>query len=361
MYCNKCNQSDPCITCEKNEACDCIQKDMSTDCSVYTGDKLECSGIEKNTLLTVTIKKLDEFICNVKDSILGSIVQSTTLLNVGAGSKVFKQINGLGNKELRTISSDDLTLVDIIENTETINIKPGLPNLTKTGDTLNFTVTTLAGETNYGSVVLESNTLNTFVQSASFNENTSNITITRNNGEPSIIIPISSLNNHIESGEYNSNNINITLTDNSIIPIDLTSLINQIILQADTNASENQIKSDILETDISSKAFIENKNPTKTVLLGASGNYNVLDSDNNYVIEVDNGVNNITIDFSSITNTDNFFVGFIQKGTGNVTFTNADVIPQDFTNILYGQGHVASLEVLSGTKYLAGTLKIQAF
>ena len=121
-------------------------------------------------------------------------------------------------------------------------------------------------------------------------------------------------------------------------------------------AAAANLQADVLETNTSSKAYIQNKNPHKTVVLGPAGNYNVVDADNNYVIEIDNGANDVTIDFSTITITNNYFVGFVQKGTGLVTFNNADVIPQYLISELYGQGHVAGLEIIANTKYLAGTL-----
>lgn len=361
MACNECNDYvNPCTECndhcpDGDNSCNCIQKDMSTDCIVYTGDDLECSGIKQNTILTTVIQNLDAFICNLRDEIYAYIVQATTLLNIGGGAEIFKQANGLGNKELRTIVSEDTAHLDIVQNVDTIGVRAGVHRLELDSgtDILSLIVNTVtAGDTTLSTIDLSEFNYDTFVQSASFSTVNQILTIVRNNGEPDINVDLSFLDNHVISGLYAANNIALTLTDSSVVNIDVSLLVNEILVAA---AAAN-LQADVLETNTSSKAYIQNKNPHKTVVLGVAGNYNVLDADNNYVIEIDNGANDVTIDFSTITITNNYFVGFVQKGTGLVTFNNADVIPQDLTNEIYGQGHVAGMEIIAATKYLAGTL-----
>lgn len=67
MSCNKPINTpcgcDPCV--DENPGCSCPIKDLSTDCVLYTGDDLECSGIPQNTILTDLIQQLDSFICNL--------------------------------------------------------------------------------------------------------------------------------------------------------------------------------------------------------------------------------------------------------------------------------------------------------
>lgn len=345
MSCSKCNEVDPCNTCEENESCDCVQKDQSTDCSVYTGDDLECSGIEQDTILTTVIQNLDAHICNKFEE----AIQYLTLTNIGEGAEVFEGINGIGNKQLRSVLSGNLNLVDVVENTETIDITPGTPNLTKVGDIVSLIVTTLSGANTFGSVDLSEYSANTFVQSASFDSGTLDLTVVRNNSEPDIVIPLDFLRNHVVSGTYASNTITLTLIDSSTVDINLTALLSEI--------ATAQVKSDYLESNSSSAAFIENKNPSKTVVLGASGNYDVLDTDNNYIIEIDNGANDVTIDITGIVAVSEFFTAFIQKGTGVVTIVGAGSIPELLTNEIFGQGHSCALEIINSTKYLLGNLK----
>ncbi len=349
--CNNTDNYDPCTACEEQENCACATKDLSFNCLLWTGDTLACSGIPTNTNGADLIVMLDQFICDK----FTEAINFFTLINVGTGAEVYRGINFIGNKEIRTILSGDLNLIDVIQNTDTIDLVPGTHRLELDSptDILSLIINTLAGDTVLSTIDLSEYNYDTFVQSASFDTGTQILTIVRNNGEPDINVDLSFLDNHVESGVYAANNLALTLTDASVVNIDLTALVNEILVAA---AAAN-LQADVLEVNPASKAFILNKNPSKTVVLGVAGNYNVLDSDSNYVIEIDNGANDVTIDFAAITATSEFFVGFVQKGTGLVTFNNADIVPQDLLNQLYGQGHVASIEVIASTKYLAGTLK----
>lgn len=340
--CQECNDQEPCIS----STCSCPITDFPTGCILYTGPDLECVDIVDEVPLEDVIVALDKLICDR----IAYVITLTTLVNLGNGAKVYKPNILSNNKQIRTIVSENTTHLDVIENEDTIGIRGGVHSLTKTDNIVSLIVNTLAGDTTLSNIDFSEYNYDTFVQSASFNNVNNTLTIVRNNGEPSINVDLSSLegNVNVTSGTYNSNVITLTLTDASTVDINLNALISDILAL--------QVKSDYLETTPSSSAYIENKNPSKTVVLGASGNYNVIDSDNNYIIEIDNGVNDVTIDFTNITETDNYFVGFVQKGTGAVTFLNSDIIPQDLTNVLYGQGHVAAIEIINSTKYLHGTL-----
>ena len=345
MACN-CGQT----PCTQLPTCTCPVKDLRTDCSIYSGPNLECSGIESGTILTTLIQRLDAFICTTRDEIYEYIVQVTTLINIGGGAEVFKQANGLGNKELRTIVSEDTTHLDVVQNTDTIGIRGGVHRLELDSgtDILSLIVNTLSGDTALTDIDLSEYNYDTFVQSASFDSGTQVLTIVRNNGESDINVDLSFLGNHLESVNYNSgtNNLEFNLTDATQLTVNISTIL-----------ADAQVQSDYLESNSSDPAFIVNKNPSKTVVLGVAGNYDVVDADNNYIIEIDNGANDVTINFATITATTEFFVGFVQKGTGLVTFNGADIVPQDLLNQLYGQGHVASVEIIAATKYLGGTLK----
>ena len=349
--CTKC-KTNPCTSKPK---CTCAVKDQSTDCSVYTGETLSCSGITSNTILTEVIQRLDTFICNKFSEAIGYL----TLINVGGGAEIFKGISGVGNKELRTLTSGETNLLEVNEEEFTIEINPGIPSMELTEDTdiLKFIVTNSEGATTYAEIDFSRFTSgeNTYVTGASFSSEEASITITRSGDEEDIVVPLGYLNNHIESGSYSSGNLSIILTDNSEVSISLTGLINEVL----TAAAGNQVKSDYLETTTTSKAYIENKNPSKTVTLGVAGTYTVVETDNNYIIEIDNGTNDVTIDVSSLVSTNNFFVGFVQKGTGEVTFSGYTIKPESLSDVLYGQGHICSVEVINSTKYLHGTLKAE--
>jgi len=344
-----CNQT----PCTGTPDCTCPVKDLSTDCSTYTGPNLACSGITTNTIMTDLIIALDAFICNK----FNEAINYLTLINVGGGAEVYKGISGIGNKQIRTLVSEDDTLVDVIQNTDTIGIRPGTPSLSLNSgtDILSLIITTLAGATVFSTIDLSKYNYDTFVQSASFDDGTQELTIVRNNGEADIVVDLSFLNNsgiNVSSGAYATNTITLTLTDASTVTIDLTDLVSEIL-----GAVPAQVKSNYLESNPTSDAYIQNRNPSKTVTLGIAGNYNVVDADNNYIIEINNGVNDVTITVSGVTATTEFFVGFIQKGTGTVTFVGYDIIPELLTDVIFGQGHMSALEIIASTKYILGTLK----
>jgi hypothetical protein len=333
--------------CSGLPSCTCPVKDLKTDCSVYNGPTLGCSGIASGTILTSVIEQLDAFICNK----FNEVINYLTLINIGGAAEVYKGISGIGNKEIRTLQSGDLNLIDVVQDTDTINFTPGTPSLILDSgtDILSLIVTTLSGSTTFSTIDLSEFNYDTFVQSAFFDSGTQVLTIVRNNGEADIIVDLGFLDNHVESGTYDSNTITLTLKDATTVDIDLSTLLTEI--------ASAQVQSDFTNTTPGDKAFILNKNPEKTVVLGVAGTYNVVDADNNYIIEIDNGANDVTIDFTSVTETSNFFVGFVQKGIGVVTFTGADIIPLDTTNKMYGQGKNAALSIINSTKYLQGQLK----
>ena len=343
MACKECEKlKDPCSG-NTGVPCDCVQKDMSTDCSLYTGDDLICSGIKKNTILTDVIGQMDAFICNT----FAGLTNGFNLISVGLGAPVYKGVDNLGKREIRSIVSEDTTKLDIVQNDTTIGINPGNYTLTLNNGFLIFDVTTLQGTTNIANIDISTLSNDTFLNAASFDETGQDITLSLSD-LTNYIVNLSYLDNHLESVVYNNslNQIEFTITDGSVFNLDLAAII-----------QSSQVQSNYLENNVTAPSHILNRNPVKTVSFGSSTSYNVIASDNNYVIEIDNGTNDVTINLSTITASSNFFTGFVQKGTGEVTFTNFTIKPLDFDNILYGQGHVASVEVINSTRYLLGQLK----
>lgn len=93
--CN-CNNTPLC----SNNDCSCPVKDLSTDCVLYTGADLACSGIKSQTILTDLILQLDTFICSLETQ------PTLNIINVGTGAGVYKGIVG-SNRQLRSIKSPD--------------------------------------------------------------------------------------------------------------------------------------------------------------------------------------------------------------------------------------------------------------
>ena len=125
-----CQENNPCgqQPCSPPVNCDCPVKDLKSDCIVVTKD-FPCAEIELGQTLTETLEQMDTHVCEVKSELEQTIAYTTTIKNVGDGKRVFKGVDGLGRRELRTIKEDD-NLITIVENTDTINIGLNETNLT---------------------------------------------------------------------------------------------------------------------------------------------------------------------------------------------------------------------------------------
>lgn len=339
-----------------NPDCGCPIKDLSTDCSLYTGENLPNSGVEKNTILTTVIKMLDGYIL----SKFNEVIQYLTLKNVGLGAKIFKGINGIGEKEIRSIQTGNTNLLEINEGIDEISLNPA--NLSLEFDILTnnliLKATNSISETILTTLNLpiSSDAVNSIIN-VNYNPVTNILQFIKED-LTTTDIDLSNLDNKLESGVYDTVNKRFvfTLTDASTVNVNVQTLIDEIVNSITIPVAQ---QSDFTEENNTLTTFIKNKNPNKTVILGASGNYGVVDVDNNFVIEIDNGVNNVTINLTTITKTNNFFVGFVQKGSGTVTINGFTIKPQGLSNIILGQGHIASCEIIASTKYLLGNLKAE--
>jgi hypothetical protein len=95
--CNGCNQTPLCSQSD----CSCPVKDLSTDCILYTGDDLSCTGVKSGTIMTDLINQIDTYICQVSTLINNSM----SLINVGLGTQIYKGLNILGKREIRSITT----------------------------------------------------------------------------------------------------------------------------------------------------------------------------------------------------------------------------------------------------------------
>ena len=108
-----CQQGPTCV----QDDCSCPVKDLSTDCILYTGDTLECSGIPGQTVLTELIQQLDSYICTA----LEDADKSLALINVGSGAQIYKGTDVLGRREIRSlVSASPIVTVVVSENTREI-------------------------------------------------------------------------------------------------------------------------------------------------------------------------------------------------------------------------------------------------
>lgn len=326
------------------EPCGCTFT-VSTDCVIYEGDDLCAVSTRRGQTLTQLISSIDRQLCELTtDTVLGFLAR-----NIGDGIGLYAGEDSDGFETFKTIGTQG-NYLRLVEQEDTVYIENGEYDIRFEGGQLILGVS-IGGETTEVSRI-DLNTLgvDTFVTRTDFDDSTNILTIGLNQGQE-LSANLSTLKDNVNvvEGTYDSEQILLTLSDGGRVRIDLTELI-QVINSDIGNANVN---ADYLENNPSSSSYIHNRNPSKTI----TGSYTVVLNDNNYIIEVDNGTRDISINFGGNLGTSEFFVGFIQKGTGRVTFTNYDIKPSDLTDELFGQGHIAAMEIIAGTKYLTGTLK----
>ncbi len=122
--CHKCNEQNyhaPCgcseTPCVEQTPCDCAVSNLNTKCLVYSGETLACTGIEQGVNFDEFLLALDAYICTAISQLQASI----NLTNIGTGSKVYKGLDNLGRRELRTIAKIG-NLITVTENSDNIAI-----------------------------------------------------------------------------------------------------------------------------------------------------------------------------------------------------------------------------------------------
>lgn len=97
---------------------------LSSDCINDVKAEFECLSISSNLTLTQTLEAMDSQICEKFETVTNYF----TLLNVGSGVGVYKGVNLLGQKELKSLASLS-NLLTITSNTNTIDFNFNTSNL----------------------------------------------------------------------------------------------------------------------------------------------------------------------------------------------------------------------------------------
>lgn len=99
---------------------------ISTDCVNQVRAIFECSNIESGLTLTETLEKLDQYICDK----FGEVARYLRIVNIGGGAELYKGQNGIGEKVFRTLdATSDIITVTQLTDTVTVGIdEPELIN-----------------------------------------------------------------------------------------------------------------------------------------------------------------------------------------------------------------------------------------
>lgn len=334
MGCESCKEQIPVGTCTDFKNSDCI----------YVSEELTCSGVQADTVLTTALKRLDEFICEVRDSVANTVA----LINIGTGAKLYKGISVIGEREIRTLTSTDAT-VDIVEGANTIDLSvtvdvPEVPAATEILAGKARIATQAEADAGTDDVtIITPLKLKTYV-AANGDEYTiqivaGNLEFLKNATVISTDALPTGTDKFVTSFTIVGTSLVLGFNDATEISKDISSLINF-----------TQVQADVTMENPASASYIKNRNPSKTVF----ADYTLTTADNNYVIVVDSATA-VTI---TVPNSlpDKHFTGFIQKGTGLVTIANVDIIPTGLANTLKGKGHQGCIEKIEGIKFLFGNL-----
>ena len=148
--CSDCNQytssqTHICDGCQEQSCEGCAVKDLSTDCSVFTGDSIECDSVvvvAKNTILSDALANIVSWSCT-KFTELATYLR---IVNVGTGASIYAGDNLIGEKKLRRLKSTNGSVI-ITQGTDDIDfsVPAGvIPDGTET-KIVNGTNTTVVG------------------------------------------------------------------------------------------------------------------------------------------------------------------------------------------------------------------------
>lgn len=320
---NLCNQ------CQDNTPCECPITDFSTKCILHDQGNIidgETIVVENNTHLPTVLQQIVNYL-SVK---IEEVKEFFKLKNVGTGAEIYAGNDLIGNKKIRKLNSGS-NILDITQNADDITFD------------------------------IDETELNTFIEA---NQKTYSASSLGGGAEiyktPNTVVGDNTQFN-FRSIESSNGSATITQTANTI---DIT-----IPAVTPPDGSETKINSGTTTTKTGTGTtgdpyVIETVNLQKTITYPTdftANNYNLTSNDNNYVIIVNNGATNVTITVPSGL-VSKMQVGFIQKGTGDVTFIASS------TTINNKEGHskiekqyaqvYLEQELATNTYYLLGNTKV---
>jgi hypothetical protein len=376
--------------------CSCAVE-IEAKCVTVVGD-FTCSSIETGLPLSQFLEELDTFICVKFNEVLNYL----TLVSVGSGAKVYAGTDGIGRKKIRSLVSEDNS-VTIEESENQINfiVTPADGSETKLNPGTNVTITGL-GTTASPYIVNSSFTdTNTIADGSETKLNPgTNVTVTGLGTTASPYIVNAADGSTPDGSETKLNpgtNVTITGSGTTASPYIVNSSFtdtntiadgsetklnpgtNVTITGSGTTASPYIVNSSFTDTNtiadgsetkfesttattvsgigtIASPYTVESVNLQKII----TASLTLTNSDKGYVVFINNGANAITITVPSGL-VSNFEVGFIQQGTGDVTFVSSGTtLKNPIGFLLKGQDYAVMLEKVQTTEvfYLTGNTKV---
>lgn len=313
MFCQECNKPQTICQDTTPTPCECPVQ-VPTDCILYQSDESTCSGIPSGVTLTEYLEQLDTFICNALEEINTGI----NLINVGTGLGLYKGIDVLGRREIKSLitTSDILTLT-----ANTNDITFGIDE-----EVLTEFVESLIPQTSTCIISTDDSIRVTTTEEGCFDLKVKQFCL--ESKDSSVYI------------EYNEQT-------------NCTNLEAKFYIDASQGININGEGTELNPYTIS----VENLQKTITTFP-----YTLSDSDDKFTIFVDNSLSDVEIIIPGGL-IDNFSCVFVQMGSGEVTINtlpaNDLYFPATLQNVIKGQYYWAMIERRQNTVefYLLGSLK----
>ena len=366
--CQNCNQNNCggctetttiCNQCTSEQTtCDCEIIDFKSDCILYVGDDIECNSVvivPKNTILTDALALMTSHNCTKFDELANYL----RIINVGTGANIYAGDNLIGEKKLRKINSTS-PIVTVTENTNDISLGIDSASLDTFIEANQKTYT--AANIGTGAQVYKDSTVvgnNTQLNFRKIKSSDSSVSIVEGTNDIDVTVSAGIVPDGSETKVTAGTNVSVTGTGTIATPYVINSTDTNTTYLAGTalslvgttfnNTAPDQVVTltqggsttitgtypnfTISSTDTNttytagaglslSGTVFSTENLQKVITYPADftgTNYTVVNADNNYTIIVDNGATACTITVPSGL-TSKIGVGFIQKGTGDITF-----------------------------------------
>jgi hypothetical protein len=343
--------------------CACPIKDLSTDCVLYTGEDLPCSEIKTGTLLTEAFGQLDTYLCDLSNQLANSF----SLISVGQGTRVYKGVDGIGRKEIRSITPSN-TIITVGLSTDDKEIEIGLDVVILKDFIQDNQITYSASNVGTGAGVYKNAIRTGDNVNLSFKRLKSQngtITITEEANEIDFAVSVDGSETKVTAGTAISVSGTGTIASPYVVTNTAPDQVVAITGSGATTVSGSYPNFTVSSTDTDttysaglglylSGTTFGVRNLQKVI----TGDYTLTNGDVEHTIFIDNGTSPVTITVPAGLSI-GFEVGFVQEGTGLVTFVASGTTINTATGLkIKGQNYQAFLEkkLSSETFYLLGNV-----
>lgn len=343
--------------------CACPIKDLSTNCVLYTGEDLPCTEIKTGTLLTEVFGQLDTYLCDLSNQLANSF----SLISIGQGTRVYRGVDGIGRKEIRSITPAN-SFITVGLSTDDKEIKIGIDEVVLKDfvqdNQITYSVSNVGtGAGVYRDAIRTGDNVNFSLKKLKSTDGT--VTVTEGTNDINLAVSIDGSETKVTAGTA----ISVSGTGTIASPYVVTNTSPDQIV-AISGAGATTVTGTYPNFTVSSTDTNTTYSPGLGLYLSGTTfgvlnlqkviteDYTLTNADAEHTIFIANGASPVRITVPTGLSS-NFEVGFIQEGTGDVTFYALGTTINTPTGVkIKGQYYQAFLEkrLLSETFYLLGNV-----